>query len=62
MPAGDLVALSGCELQEEGLKITLGNLGLLLGYSDMPLGEPGDLTPSLLGVQKVVLTPFGLLQ
>ena len=62
IPAGDLMALFGCELREEELEITLGNLGLPLGYSAMPLEGTGDLTPPLLEVQKVALTPSELLQ
>lgn len=62
IPAGDLMALLDCELQEEELEITLGNLGLPLGYPDMPLEATGDLTPPLVDVPKVALTPSGLLQ
>jgi len=56
------MAFFGCELQEEELEISLGNLGLPLGYPDMPLEGTDDLTPSLVAVQKVALPSFGLLQ
>lgn len=62
IPAGDLMALFGCEFQEEELEITLGNLVLPLGYSDMPLEGTGDLSPPLVEVQKLALTPSRLLQ
>lgn len=62
IPAGDSMALFGCEIQEEEFEITLGNLGLPLCYSDMPLEGTGDLIPPLVWVQKVALTSSRLLQ
>lgn len=62
IPAGDSMALFGCEIQEEEFEITLRNLGLPLGYSDMLLEGTGDLIPPLVWVQKVALTSSRLLQ
>lgn len=62
IPAGDSMALFGCEIQEEEFEITLRNLGLPLAYSDMLLEGTGDLIPPLVWVQKVALTSSRLLQ
>lgn len=62
IPAGDLMTIFGCGLQEKGLEITLGDLGLPLGYSDVPLEGTADLPPALLEEQNVSPAPSRLLQ
>lgn len=62
IPAGDLMALFGCEFQEKEFEITLGDLGLPLGYTDVPLEGTADLSPALLEVQNVCSAPSRLLQ
>lgn len=56
------MALFGCGFQEKELEITLGDLGLPLGYTDVPLEGTADLSPALLEVQNVSSAPSGLLQ
>lgn len=55
------MTLFGCGLQDEGLEITLGDLGLPLGYTDVPLEGTTDLSPALLEVQNVPPAPSRLL-
>lgn len=46
----------------ERVEITLGDLGLSLGYSDVPLEGTADLYLALLEVQNVPPAPSRLLQ
>lgn len=56
------MVLFGCGLQEKELEITLGDLGLPLGSTDVPLEGTADLALALLEVQNASPAPSRLLQ
>lgn len=61
-PAGDLMTLFGCGLQEKELEITLDDLELPLGYTYLPLEGTADLSSALLEVQNLPPAASRLLQ